>query len=152
MAEITADNNSKNISFDNFDDFKKNIRISSPTSLLACKFMGVNLNDLSYLSYDDYLQKNPDFQSLDHNITMQRYHHFIDRRQKLISSLKNIRNEIIKDKNDSSESFINDNMITNYYNNIFRNKKSKIGSLNNLNKTFHIFKNISLKKSISMNN
>ena len=96
-------------------------------------------------------KKNPDFQSLDHNITMQRYHHFIDRRQKLISSLKNIRNEIIKDKNDSSESFINDNMITNYYNNIFRNKKTKNDSLNNLNKTFHIFKNISLKKSISMN-
>ena len=154
MSEISTNyNNSQKISFDNFDINKKNIRISSPTSLLACKFMGVKSNDLSYLSYDDYIHNNPNFKSLDQSIAIQRYYHYINRRKKLITSLKNIRQELIKDKNDSSVSFINYNTPNNYYNNnIFNNKESKNNSLNNFNKTFHIFKNISLKKSLSMNN
>ena len=154
MSEISTNyNNSQKISFDNFDINKKNIRISSPTSLLACKFMGVKSNDLSYLSYDDYIHNNPNFKSLDQSIAIQRYYHYINRRKKLITSLKNIRQELIKDKNDSSVSFINYNTPNNYYNNnIFNNKESKNNSLNNFNKTFHIFKNISLRKSLSMNN
>ena len=127
--------------------------ISTPTSLLACKFMGVKSNDLSYLSYDDYIHNNPNFKSLDQSIAIQQYYHYINRRKKLITSLKNIRQELIKDKNDSSVSFINYNTPNNYYNNnIFNNKESKNNSLNNFNKTFHIFKNISLRKSLSMNN
>ena len=154
MSEISTNyNNSQKISFDNFDINKKNIRISSPTSLLACKFMGVKSNDLSYLSYDDYIHNNPNFKSLDQSIAIQRYYHYINRRKKLITSLKNIRQELIKDKNDSSVSFINYNTPNNYYNNnIFNYKESKNNSLNNFNKTFHIFKNISLRKSLSMNN
>ena len=154
MEEISTNyNNSQKISFDNFDITRKNIRISSPTSLLACKFMGVKLNDLSYISYDDYIHKNPDFQSLDQSIAIQRYYHYINRKKKLITSLKNIRHEIIKDKNDSSASFMKYNTPSNYYNNnLMSNEKSKNNSLSNFNKTFHIFKNISLKKSASMNN
>ena len=82
MEEISTNyNNSQKISFDNFDITRKNIRISSPTSLLACKFMGVKLKDLSYISYDDYIHKNPDFQSLDQSIAIQRYYHYINRKK-----------------------------------------------------------------------
>ncbi len=125
MSEISTNyNNSQKISFDNFDINKKNIRISSPTSLLACKFMGVKSNDLSYLSYDDYIHNNPNFKSLDQSIAIQRYYHYINRRKKLITSLKNIRQELIKDKNDSSVSFINYNTPNNYYNNNIFNKEN----------------------------
>ena len=152
MTQTTLNDNSKKISFDNFDFTKKKIRISSPVSLLACKFMGVKLDDLTYLSYDDFLQENPDYKSLEPNIAIERYEHYVDRRQKLISSLKKIRNEIIKEKKDSnaSASFISNNLTSNYYN-MFKNKISKNNSVNNFNKTFNIMKNISLKKSASMN-
>ena len=43
MTETTINNESNKISFDNFDSSKKKIRITSPISLLACKFMGIEL-------------------------------------------------------------------------------------------------------------
>ena len=148
MTETTINNESNKISFDNFDSSKKKIRITSPISLLACKFMGIELNDLAFLTFDEYLQKNPECQVLDDTAKMERYEHHNARRKKLLISLKKVRDDIIKEKNEDNNNNGNINNITNYYN--WYCSKSRNNSFNNLNRTFHINKNNNLRKSTSM--
>jgi len=155
MKETTINNESNKLSFDNFDSSKKKIRITSPISLLACKFMGIELNDLAFLTFDEYLQKNSECQILDDTVKMERYEHHNARRKKLLISLKKVRADIIREKNEYNNNN-NGNMsnITNY-SNWYCNNKSRNNSYNNLNRTFHINKNNNLRKSaspVSMNN
>ena len=131
MTETTINNESNKISFDNFDSSKKKIRITSPISLLACKFMGIELNDLAFLTFDEYLQKNPECQILDDTAKMERYEHHNARRKKLLISLKKVRADIIKEKNEDNNNNGNINNITNYYN-WYCNNKSRNNSYNNL--------------------
>ena len=151
MSELTNihnDNDTSNkISLENFDSTKKKIRITSPHSILACELLGIKHDDLAFLTYDEYLQMNPDFQSLDQNSRIERYDHYNARREKIIYSLKKKRKDLIMKENDTNTNASDMNNITNYYNWIYRNEPS-----NNYNKTFHIFKKISLKKSASMGN
>jgi hypothetical protein len=152
MTEATNNNNNENdsnnkISLENFDSTKKKIRITSPHSILACELMGIKMEDLAHLTYEEYLQLNPEFQSLDNNLRMERYEHHKQRRDKLISSLKEKRNELISKENESNTNTTNVNNITNYYNWFCRND-----SYNNFNKTFITLKKNNLRKSASTGN
>ena len=145
---INNDNDSSNkVSLENFDSTKKKIRITSPHSVLACELMGIKYDDLAFLTFDEYMHMNPEFQSIDENSRMERYDHHIARREKLISSLKEKRNDLIIKENETNTNISNFNNITNYYNWFHKNEAT-----NNLNKTFLTLKKTNLRKSASMGN
>ncbi len=47
------------ISLLNCNFMQKKIRINSPNSLLAIHLIGVTLDDLRYLTFDEYIKNNP---------------------------------------------------------------------------------------------
>ena len=53
-----TDNNGDRISLENCDFNKKKMRINSPYSLMACELIGIEQEDLFFLSRDEYLKKN----------------------------------------------------------------------------------------------
>ena len=135
------------ISLENFDSTKKKIRITSPHSILACELMGIKMEDLAFLTFEEYLQMNPEFQSINKNLTKERYDHHNYRREKLITSLKEKRNELIIKENDTNSKIRNYNNINSYHNRLIRNE-----SYYNFNKTFITLKKTNLKKNASMDN
>ena len=144
----SKNNSSKKISLENFDTNKKKIRITSPHSILACEIMGIKLDELAYLTYEEYLKKNPEFKYLDETTKLERYEHHQARREKLITSLREKRNYLIEKENETNTNITNINDKTSYGNLLYRND-----SYNNFNfnKT-HFYPKTNLRKSESMGN
>ena len=46
------------ISLENCDFNKKKMRITSPYSLMACELIGIEQDDLIFLSKEDYIRNN----------------------------------------------------------------------------------------------
>ena len=58
--KILHKNNSTTIiSIDDINKFQHKIRINSPTTLKAIKLLGYNISELEYLSFKEYIKKNP---------------------------------------------------------------------------------------------
>ena len=147
-APKTNNNSSNKISLENFDSAKKRIRITSPHSILACEIMGIKLDELDNLTYEEYLKLNPDFKSLDENTKLERYEHHKARREKLISSLREKSNYLINRENETNTNIININNKTNY-----RNWFNRNDSYNNFNRTsLHFIPKSNLRKSESVGN
>ena len=134
-------------SIENVDITQPKIRITSPHSILACKYLGIDVNDLGFLTLEEYLHKNPELQNLDKEQQEERYKHYNRRRIKFIEDLQQKRKKLIKEENQNNN---NENKKTNY--GLFIIKNSRNNSYNNLNKTFHTIKNRdnALGKSKSM--
>ena len=128
-------------SFANMDTTQHKIRITSPHSILACKYTGIDANNLGFLTLDEFLHKNPGLQNLDKEDQEERYEHNNKRRIKFIENLKKKREEIIKEEN---ENINNMNNKTNY--GLFYIKKNN--SYNNFNKT-NGFNNLKKTKSVA---
>ena len=111
-----ADNNGIKISLDNCDFNKKKIRINSPYSLMAIELIGIDQEDLLFLSKDEYLKRSMDCQNLKKELQEERYNHYNKRRRQLIEDAKKKRNELLGKKKDNKN-------ITNYYSFNVRNKK-----------------------------
>ena len=94
-----TDNNGDRISLENCDFNKKKMRINSPYSLMACELIGIEQEDLFFLSRDEYLKKNQDCQNLNKELQEERYNHFNSRRRKLIEDAKKKREELLEAKN-----------------------------------------------------
>ena len=84
------------ISLSNCDFNKKKIRLSSPYSLMACDLIGVDEEDLVFLSREEFLLKNPECQNLSKELQDERYNHFNKKRLNLIKEAKAKRAELIK--------------------------------------------------------
>ena len=94
-----TDNNGDRISLENCDFNKKKMRINSPYSLIASELIGIEQEDLFFLSRDEYLKKNQDCQNLNKELQEERYNHFNSRRRKLIEDAKKKREELLEAKN-----------------------------------------------------
>ena len=94
-----TDNNGDRISLDNCDFNKKKMRINSPYSLMACELIGIEQEDLFFLSRDEYLKKNQECQNLNKELQEERYNHYNSRRRKLIEDAKKKREELLEAKN-----------------------------------------------------
>ena len=88
------------ISLENCDFNKKKIRLTSPYSLLACELIGIDENDLIYITKDEYFRKNQESQNLTKELQEERYNHYNSRRLKLIEEAKKKRIELIQENNE----------------------------------------------------
>ena len=66
----------ENVSLLNCNFSQKKIRITSPHSLLAIRLIGATLEDLRYLSLDEYIKKNISIQYLEKDLQQERYDHY----------------------------------------------------------------------------
>ena len=82
------------ISIEDIDYYPKKVRITSPRSIAAMKKIGVNNDDLEYLTFKEYLFKNPEL--IPQNREMQRklYNYVEEIRRNRIEQIKQLRNEI----------------------------------------------------------
>ena len=80
--------NEEKVSLINCDFNKKKIRLTSPYSIMACELIGIDQEDLLFLSKDEYIHKNQECQNLDKELQEERYNHFNSRRRKLIEDAK----------------------------------------------------------------
>ena len=115
---MTKDENK--ISLENCDFNKKKIRLTSPYSLLACELLGIDENDLIYITKDEYIRKNQESQNLTKELQEERYNHFNSRRLKLIEEAKKKRAELIQNSKEQKkritvgDNFYNNNKYTGY--------------------------------------
>ena len=135
---MTEDSNK--VTLENCDYNKKKLRITSPLSLMACELIGIDQDDLIFLSKEEYIRKNQECQNLNKDLQEERYNHYNSRRRKLIEDAKKKRQELMDELNNSKNR-------TNYNTNNNNNKNNMIG-YSTQNKNFYDSKN--MKKSSSM--
>ena len=83
----------------NCNYMQKKVRINSPNSLLAIHLIGATLDDLRYLTFDEYIKNNPDIQYLEKELQEERYNHYERNRLDLIKEAKQIREDLQEEKN-----------------------------------------------------
>ena len=133
-----SDTNGNKISLDNCDFNRKKIRINSPYSLMACELIGIDQEDLVFLSKDDYIKKNQECQNLSKELQEARYNHYNSRRRKLIDNAKKKREELLEEKNNNKNR-------TNYNSN--NNNRNNFNGYTTQNKTYF---DRNMKKSSSV--
>lgn len=92
------------------EDVEKNpnryIKISTPRSLLALKQTGISQDELYFVSFLEFIQKNPEIRKLSPEIQESRYVFFETHRKEKIKEIKSQRSKILNDelapKNNSS--------------------------------------------------
>ena len=94
MSGETKEKNSK----DNLKNDTKNLRLTSPLSIQACKLNGVNPEDLKYLTFEQYLFSHPDSINLPKQFQQERYDNYEQDRKELIKSVKKRREDLKKFK------------------------------------------------------
>ena len=127
------------ISILNCDFSQKKIRINTPNSLTAIRLIGATFDDLRYLSLDEYIKKE-NIQYLDKELQDERYNHYEKSRLALITEAKNIREDLLKEKEKNCETspqnklnLSNSNDIFKFTNFNFKEKKNNVNT--NVNST-----------------
>ena len=82
------------ISIDDVDYYSRKIRINSPRSLTAMNKLGVNNEDLEYLTFKEYLQKFPGLIGEDKKMKIMKYNYVEELRQKRFEQIRELRNEL----------------------------------------------------------
>ena len=85
------------ISLLNCNFSQKKIRITSPYSNLAIRLIGATLDDLRYLTFDEYI-KNNGLHYLEKDLQEERYNHYLKNRLELINEAKSMREDLIREK------------------------------------------------------
>ena len=84
------------------EDLEKNsnryIRISTPCSVLALKRTGISQEELYFVPFIEFIQKNPEMRKLSPEIQESRYMFFEGHRKEKIQEIKKVRNQIKNDK------------------------------------------------------
>ena len=86
------------ISVNDIDCKSKKIKINSPRSLTAMNKLGINSSDLNYVSFKEYLTKNPDVKNLSKKYQRLKYDFEEDIRKKKINQIKNMRSHLTQDE------------------------------------------------------
>ena len=134
----------ENISLLNCDFTKKKIRLTSPLSIMAVHLVGATLEDLRFISLEEYLKKNYDFQNLEKELQYERYSHYEENRKKLIKEAKQKREELIKKKEEESSN--NNNSNSNQISTILLSPKY------NVNLSYNFSNEKDMKKNFSAGN
>ena len=86
------------ISIEDIDDFTKKIRITSPHSIKAMNNLGIINEDLEYLTFEEYLIKNPELIGEERKIQKIRYNHVEKIRKDLIEKVREQRIKVIEEE------------------------------------------------------
>ena len=86
------------ISIDDIDYTTKKVRITSPHSIKAMNNLGIINEDLEYLTFEEYLSKNPELVGEEKKIQKFRYNHVDKIRKDLIEKVREQRMKIIEEE------------------------------------------------------
>ena len=85
------------ISINDIDYYSKKIRINSPHSLTAMNKLGINSQELEYLTFKEYLQKYPALIGQDKEIQRVKYNYEEELRKRRFEQIKLLRVELINE-------------------------------------------------------
>ena len=108
---------------------QRKIRIDSPHSIKAIQLIGARLEDLKFISLDEYNKKNIGSQYLEKELQEERYNHYEKNRLDLINEAKKIREQLIKEEEDDTNQ---NNTINNRTSSLYLSPK------NNVSKSFDL--------------
>ena len=130
------------ITIDDIDYSTKKVRITSPHSIKAMNTLGIINEDLEYLTFDEYLNKNPELIGEERKIQRVRYNHVEQIRKDLIERVREQRNKIIEEedqkrqKRSSSSKYRTNIVLDNNNSKKFSEKDIKaFKRMRNINKT-----------------
>ena len=130
------------ISIDDIDYTTKKVRITSPHSIKAMNNLGIINEDLEYLTFEEYLSKNPELVGEEKKIQKFRYNHVDKIRKDLIEKVREQRMKIIegeeekKRKRSSSSKYRTNIVLDNINSKKFSEKDIKsFKRMRNINKT-----------------
>ena len=83
------------ISIEDINEFTKKVRITSPRSIKAMNNLGINNQDLEYLTYQEYLNKNLELIGESNRMKKVIYEHIENIRKGLINQVRTAREKII---------------------------------------------------------
>lgn len=83
------------ISIEDINEFTKKVRITSPRSIKAMNNLGINYQDLEYLTYQEYLNKNLGLIGESNRMKKVIYEHIENIRKGLINQVRAAREKII---------------------------------------------------------
>ena len=129
------------MSLEKYNYKKGKIRLTSPHSLMACEILGIDEDDLTLMTREEYLRNNQDCQYISKDLQDERYNHYNTRKIKLLEEAKNKRIELIKEEEDIDK---NSHRLDTT-NNISNNNINKVGHM-----TFYSPKNIKKCSSMGM--
>ena len=130
------------ISIDDIDYTTKKVRITSPHSIKAMNNLGIINEDLEYLTFEEYLSKNPELVGEEKKIQKFRYNHVDKIRKDLIEKVREQRMKIIEEeeqkkrKRSSSSKYRTNIVLDNINSKKFSEKDIKsFKRMRNINKT-----------------
>ena len=130
------------ISIDDIDYTTKKVRITSPHSIKAMNNLGIINEDLEYLTFEEYLSKNPELIGEERKIQKFRYNHVDKIRKDLIEKVREQRMKIIEEeevkkrKRSSSSKYRTNIVLDNINSKKFSEKDIKsFKRMRNINKT-----------------
>ena len=77
-------------SLENADFSSKGRRLNSPTSIEACRLIGVDQEELFSLTLDEYILAHPEAKNLDKSLQEERYNHYEENRKANIEAAKEV--------------------------------------------------------------
>ena len=136
---------SNKISIEDIDFFSKKVKITSPRSIKAMNNLGINNQDLEFLTFKEYLEKNPRLIAENKRIQKIEYNHIQAIRKELINQVIEARKLIISEGNHNKKRTVSsrfrkslaiENNINLYHSNDLTEKDLKaINRMKNINKT-----------------
>ena len=78
----------------NIDLYSKKVKIDSPRSLMAMTKLGINNEELEYLTFKEYLHKNPELIGVNKEIQTIKYNYVEELRKHKINQIKELRSEM----------------------------------------------------------
>ena len=82
------------ISIYDINKYSKNIKINSPRSKMAMNKLGITNEELEYMTFKEYLQKNPQLIGQSKELRKIKYNYTKELRKKKINQIKIVRNEL----------------------------------------------------------
>ena len=101
------------ISLDNCDFSTKGKRLNSPTSLEACRLIGVDPNELYSISFEEFILLHPECKNIDKSLQEERYEHFEENRKANVDAAKGKRSELLEGEKSNKSKTQNNNSTTN---------------------------------------
>ena len=82
------------VSINDINEYSKNIRINSPRSKIAMNKLGITNEELEFMTFKEYLQKNPQLIGQSKELRKIKYEYTEKLRKKKINQIKIVRNEL----------------------------------------------------------
>lgn len=94
---LKEDKTDGKVSIEDINYFTKKVKITSPRSLKAMNDLGINNQNLEYLTFKEYLEQNPELIGETQRMQKLIYNHVQTIRKALISQVKEARKKIIQE-------------------------------------------------------